>query len=577
MAVVIPKITKKAVIKAPRDPLGIAYSAINLYQALLPGITTQTPRARYYSFVPWMKKEANDRKRKKVALEKLFLLASLGDHDGEVSGYNLRGSIAATNEWGPTTKRNVSIYFPLVKQNADYWYSSQLTQERLCIVEHFKPLIFTPIGEKIIRTFENSAGLKLRKLLKKKPDFAKNQLKSLGENSCICRLRNFPEETEALRKVLFGFIDPKKKDFDETLYKQFLKGEKISIEPSKHFDSEEFPYILRRASLFLLMEIIRISEGDNSDIIQKIRDYVYFGQIEQSGNYKKTRNENFKDIVEFWKVFLLSNYYIYAQECIITGLLHVLREKPLSGWEIEEILNLIINESILEEIESHLEHNFKKKNLEKIFVKDILDLILDSFGIDSSNLFKASKKFDKECINNSWKNEKDLYEESREYARTYQSTELFRKALANSAILLLFLYLRFYYRVSKDYDIYFKLAAERGSLYYRVDLFIRKLNVNLSLNEFLNQLVYKAIDLHNNAAINKLYSQGTHSWWFLKEGNRLFFERNYPTNPRYMPDFHDYIFNNVLRILIDISLIERDNDGMYSLTRDGKKWVERYG
>jgi hypothetical protein len=35
------------------DHLGIELISVNLYQAMLPGITNVTERARYYSFYPW--------------------------------------------------------------------------------------------------------------------------------------------------------------------------------------------------------------------------------------------------------------------------------------------------------------------------------------------------------------------------------------------------------------------------------------------------------------------------------------------------------------------------------------------
>ena len=35
------------------DHLGIELVSVNLYQAMLPGITNVTERARYYSFYPW--------------------------------------------------------------------------------------------------------------------------------------------------------------------------------------------------------------------------------------------------------------------------------------------------------------------------------------------------------------------------------------------------------------------------------------------------------------------------------------------------------------------------------------------
>src|SRR6185369_11833717 len=36
------------------DHLGIELVSVNLYQALLPGLTNVTERARYYSFYPWI-------------------------------------------------------------------------------------------------------------------------------------------------------------------------------------------------------------------------------------------------------------------------------------------------------------------------------------------------------------------------------------------------------------------------------------------------------------------------------------------------------------------------------------------
>lgn len=36
------------------DHLGIELVSVNLYQAMLPGLTNVTERARYYSFYPWI-------------------------------------------------------------------------------------------------------------------------------------------------------------------------------------------------------------------------------------------------------------------------------------------------------------------------------------------------------------------------------------------------------------------------------------------------------------------------------------------------------------------------------------------
>lgn len=91
------------------DHLGIELVSVNLYQAMLPGISNVTERARYYAFYPWIihrYAQNGPKKRSKAAwrnwfraLDFTYAVACIAyeQESGEDSGSSVVGANLATD------------------------------------------------------------------------------------------------------------------------------------------------------------------------------------------------------------------------------------------------------------------------------------------------------------------------------------------------------------------------------------------------------------------------------------------------------------------------------------------------
>ncbi len=202
-----------------RDPLGVAVVSGRIVEAMLPGLTTQTPRARYYSFYPWAVREARaemgsgSRARYVAAFQRrdaAYLLACYSHHPKE--DYDALGQLVgrrqAARKWPTESGAAVELGFKPLPSEAlggfGQYYGGALGNLGVVARDERGDLL-TPLGEELAahfaaavsRTRYGKEGLADEKVLEL------DVLRDLGGRTCLCSLAQARAERDLIRNLLF--------------------------------------------------------------------------------------------------------------------------------------------------------------------------------------------------------------------------------------------------------------------------------------------------------------------------------------------------------------------------------------
>ena len=353
--------TKKVKLDKIIDPLYLSRLKF-VENEFLKGITTQTERLRYYSFLTWawyIIKNNNLPHSTILNMEKVFTLACVYHHL-EKKDYprGIRKRFSAEKFLEENEFIDVKNFTEFGRNNkqgyGNYYYTGSLAALRIFWIDNGE-IKFSDIGERIARMYHKIARGQERFFIE--GVFNKTELAKLQKH-CVCQVREYEEELNIWCKIFFGFT--KKEDFDpntvidERRFANFTVGE---YRVNEDLDESNR---LRRLTLFTIMKVINEAQPDGKeDILQSIRDGFYFGEVKRGNEIREVDYSGMSDIKKSLEVYVHNLYFIDILEYILAYILKILQTKP-QGATIKEIIDSLD----IHEIKKYIKEIFSEKGLE---------------------------------------------------------------------------------------------------------------------------------------------------------------------------------------------------------------------
>ena len=324
-----------------QDPLGLSLrGSARLASELLFCITSITPRARYFSFLPWCVLDWQQHEKgqshalglsQAIALrERALVLGCVAHHDGKAcAGGGLVGSesVAKWFRKGQTTADLRRLPFAKNPALDAYWNSlvnlgffvtendtesSEETEEE--VAQTFDDSELSPLGMTLARAYEKRLG-RLEAIvdlsaIHRRGSVAK--MSRLGERGGLCELADpVSPDRDLLRQVFFGY------------------GAKSE---SSHF--------VRNRSLLLILNLTRqLSAADWVLNEPAFGSAVYFGRIVEDDEEPLDIRwpKPLEDIATRWRMFYFHHYVSVALEGMFAWLVTQVGETGIGGKSIKEL------------------------------------------------------------------------------------------------------------------------------------------------------------------------------------------------------------------------------------------------
>lgn len=337
-----------------QDPLGTSLrGSTRLANRLLFCITSITPRARYFSFIPWCVQDYKKREagtpyapglREGIRYrEHALTLGCVAHHDGnECSGGALVGSEKA-KEWY-AKHQNETIDFRrtrFVKNPALDAYFNSLVNLGLFITEEdlpelgddeeppemtFDDVELTELGLTLASRYDSAVGgLKsVKEAAARERKCSVKLLKSLGERGGLCELAlPTAPERELLRDIFLCRIE--------------LQGDSHSV---------------RRQTLLLLLDLCqRLSDSEWAFNAGTFAESIYYGMLFEEGEpFEVSVPDCLQDIATRWRMFYFHYYMSVALEGLFSWLVMRLYDSGIAGEPIDSLVKSVNEELVRKEI-----------------------------------------------------------------------------------------------------------------------------------------------------------------------------------------------------------------------------------
>lgn len=325
-----------------QDPLGLELrGAARLASLLLFCITSVTPRARYFSFIPWCVHDWQKREkghsvdrglRQGIVLrEKALTFGAVIHHDGRPCvGGALVGSSSA-QRWLQKGHAQVDLRkVPFAKNPALDVYINSLvnlgmfeeTEERAEVDDDaeiaattFNDLELSPLGAQLAEAYDSVTGRLecVREMSTPLRRCAIRGLKEFGRRGGLCELM---EATAPDRQLLRD----------------------VFLAQTGRSDGS---HAVRRRSLLLLLELSRqLSRDDWSVSEQMFGQSVYFGQCRSDDDDRIDISwpEPLRDIATRWRMFYFHQYMSVALEGLFAWVVTHAAEEGVTGISVREMV-----------------------------------------------------------------------------------------------------------------------------------------------------------------------------------------------------------------------------------------------
>jgi hypothetical protein len=374
-----------------QDPLGLGLrGSTRLASLLLYCITSITPRARYFSFIPWCifdfrKNEQGQPHalglKEAIRLREIALTyGCVAHHDGEpCEGGALVGSTAAT-KWLATHDSSVPLKkVPFAKNPALDAYINSLVNLGCFLSEEeraeseseledseftFDDLELSNLGQDLAKTYESIVGRlgAVKHLSELDRTCSISSLKEFGKWGGLCELADpSSPDRNLLRDVFFA-------------RKGFTK--------KSHFR--------RNRSLTLILELCRQLSSRHLPLKPlSFSSSVYYGQlVDDDGNVVKVSiPQPLVDIATRWRMFYFHHFMSVALEGVFSWLVTQLNGRGLSGATIsefvEDLKSPLVSRSLGEQFDFDVLPEFGSTSPSEFFRK---------LGITSSTLDEAASQ-----------------------------------------------------------------------------------------------------------------------------------------------------------------------------------------
>ena len=574
--------TEKISLGTIRDPLQLAVFRFP-DQYFLTGITTQTQRIRYYTFLTWAWNQIKEKKsdRKKILdMEKILALVSAQHHENgdEPSGIRnigdpkngakkfLLGNSQIDVEKFGTTESGTSFGRNNRYGYGEYYHRGPLANLDVVWKDEKNELIISPAGKEISTIFSEYIGKNKDKIWAKtltKPDLQK--MVSL----CCCSIPT--EEQSFWKNVFFGLttlgkdglkIDHEKQleilDPDELSFEKFKISEDKVMEISEgkvteddiilddlNFEVQEdiASKTMRQGTLFLLLEIINNSKPEKKSLSQTIRDCIYYSEFQAKGKISTINFNKLEPYRKYWEVYVHNLYYVTIFEKTLSIILDISKQKA-TGIEIDELVSKIDTRKFLDSVRKF--GGFQISDSDN--VQTVYEKLKSVIGGKKTTLSSPI-------------NEHDLLEKIR---NTDDRTETL------GLIFILFLLCK--YRYSSFHKEELRILSYKEDRFHNIHPRTRYEKFsNIPVTEFPERLLKFVIKRHRRVSAKKLINNNTKAWLFTIEDDFLYFNEDYK-----FQQYRDAKWKYVLEIMNDLGLIQNNSDKeIWEITKEGEEWLKK--
>ena len=578
--------TEKIVLGTIRDPLQLAVFRFP-DQYFLTGITTQTQRIRYYTFLTWAWNQIKEKKsdtKKIIELEKILALVSAQHHEngGEPGGIRSIGNAKEGAKKFLLENSQIDVekftsFGRRIKGTLRYGYGEYYHRgplANLFVVAHSNTneLIISPAGKEISTIFSEYIGNIKDKIWSK--TLTKSDLQTMT-SLCCCSIPT--EEQNFWINVFFGLttlekdglkidhekqleiLDPDRLSFEKFKISEYevaelSKGEVTEddsildglLENQKQLKEDPTAKNMRRGTLFLLLEIIKNSKP-REKLYQTIRDSIYYSQFQVKDKILPINFNKLESYRKYWEVYVHSQYYVTIFEKTLSIIIDICKHNP-SGIEIDKLVSKIDSQKFLDSI--------RKRGLQ-ISDSDNVQTVYEQL----ENIIGGKKTTLSSPIN-----EHDLLEKIQNASDKTETLGL---------IFVLFLLCK--YRYSSFHE-----DKELRILDYKHDKFqniFPKTKYDefskIPVTEFPERLLKFVIKRYRLVTIKKYYSNGTKAWLFTVDNDILYFNPDQKKQFEFNA-YRDTKWDNVLEIMNDLGLIQKNPDKKnWEITKEGEEWLKK--
>ena len=333
-----------------QDPLGLGLrGSTRLASRLLFCITSITPRARYFSFIPWCVQDWQKHERgqgfafglrKAIALrEKALTLGCVAHHEGKpCAGGALVGSDNVA-KWFAKGHAEIDLRkLPFAKNPAlDAYFNSLvnlgffITEDDLAasdeleedVTPTFDDLELSALGKQLADGYGSLIARldSVRKISTPQRRCTVRSLSELGKRGGLCELAEVTAiDRQLLRDVFFTRVK--------------LKGDSHPV---------------RNRSLCLILELCRQLNADNWILSEAVfGSAVYFGEIvsDEEDRLEIEWPTPLIDIATRWRMFYFHHYMSVALEGMFSWLVTHVSERGLAGVSVKELSAVLDSKAV---------------------------------------------------------------------------------------------------------------------------------------------------------------------------------------------------------------------------------------
>ena len=351
-----------------QDPLGLGLrGSARLASQLLHCITSMTPRARYFSFIPWCILDHQKRGkgssqglglREAIVLrERALTLGCVAYHGGQpCKGGGLIGTREAGNWFSDGHAEADFRILSFAKVPAlDAYYNSLVNLGCIVIEEEmedtddgsqshemtFDDIELTPLGQQLAEAYGSqiSSLASVHQLSERQRMCSVRDLGEWGERGGLCELaENSAPDRRLLRDIFLALIEQ--------------KGESHPV---------------RKQSLLLILELCRQLSAIGWHLDEStFSSATYYGETVNDDSLLKVEwSSPLSDIAIRWRMFYFHHFMSVALEGLFSWLISQLSDKGLSGATVESLVD----------------------GLDSTTVRSVLE---DEFGVNAADQFGAS-------------------------------------------------------------------------------------------------------------------------------------------------------------------------------------------
>lgn len=339
-----------------QDPLGLGLrGSTRLASRLLYCITSITPRARYFSFIPWCIFDHGQREKGKshasglrdgiVFREQALTLACIAHHEGDqCAGGGLVGSRDAKKWFAKDEKEaNFKKMKRFSKNPALGAYLNSIVNLGLFVTEtvaedsdeeaaeedfQFDDIELSSLGLNLAKGFDLAVGdlSATRQIASKDRNCTISDLATFGQNAGLCEVSDqSAPDRDILRDIFFALAD--------------TKGESHKV---------------RRQSLLLMLELCRQYSADDLTLDDEtFSSAVYFGEVVHDDiRFAVVVPPELRDIAHRWRMFYFHHYMSVALEGLLSWLVSQLGSSGLAGRTLDSLVGqfdqLVVGRDLVE-------------------------------------------------------------------------------------------------------------------------------------------------------------------------------------------------------------------------------------